>query len=177
VVPEAPDGAADGAERRFEDDLEAMPPRTALNTAVGTRCETVADYRDSYLSARRGLDLLRLLGRPGGVFSFRVSSLESMLLQSTRPEVIVKFISRYVEPLERYDRAHTSDLGRTLEVYFESGGVLEEAARRLHVHVSTLRYRLKRAAALLEVDFKDSAAALDVQVALKAARVLTVHRG
>jgi sugar diacid utilization regulator len=176
VVPEAPDDPGDGTEHRFEEGLEAMLTRASLNTAVGTLCETIADYRDSYLAARRGLDLLRLLGGPSGVFSFRVSSLESMLLQSTRPEVVVKFISRYVEPLDRYDHSHTSDLRRTLEVYYESGGTLEEAARRLHVHVSTLRYRLKKAAALLGVDVKDSAAALEVQVALKAARVLTVHR-
>jgi DNA-binding PucR family transcriptional regulator len=148
-----------------------------LNTAVGTRCDDVEDYRHSYLAARRGLDLLRLLGRPGEVFSFRASSLESMLLQSTRPEVVVRFISRYVEPLERYDRSHTSDLLRTLEVYFEAGSALEETARRLHVHVSTLRYRLKKAAELLDVDLRDGSAALDVQVALKAAQVLKLHRG
>jgi DNA-binding PucR family transcriptional regulator len=39
-----------------------------------------------------------------------------------------------------------------------------------------LRYRLKKAADLLGVDLKDSSAALDVQVALQAARVLAVHR-
>ncbi len=112
-------------ERRFEDELRAataaMLPDAALNMAVGTACEEVADYRDSYLAARRGLDLLRLLGRSGEVFSFRGSSLNSMLLQSTRPDVVVKFISRYVEPLDRYDSTHTSELRRTLEVYYESG--------------------------------------------------------
>jgi DNA-binding PucR family transcriptional regulator len=97
-----------------------------------------------------------------------------MLLQSTRPEVVVKFISRYIEPLDRYDSNHSSELRRTLEVYYESGS-LEAAARSLHVHVSTLRYRLKKAADLLGVDLKDRSAALDVQVALQAARVLAVH--
>ena len=118
-----------------------------------------------------------MLERPGDVFSFRVATLDSMLLQSTRPEVLVKFIERYVEPLERYDRTHTSELRRTLEVYFESATTLEEAARRLHIHVSTLRYRLKRAAELLDVDLRDSSASLDLQVALRAAQVLAVHRG
>ena len=107
-------------------------------------------------------------------FAYRRST--ACLLQSTRPEVLVKFIERYVEPLERYDSTHTSQLRHTLEVYYESGGTLEEAARRLHVHVSTLRYRLKRAAELLEVDLKNGAASLDMQVALRAARVLAVHR-
>ena len=180
VVPEDSDDGSDGDGRHFEDELRAMVktklPRVSFNTGVGTLCEAVEDYGDSYLAARRGLDLVRLLGRPGDVFSFRVSSLESMLLQSTRPEVIVKFISRYVDPLERYDRDHTSDLLRTLEVYYEAGSTLEEAARRLHIHVSTLRYRLKKVAQLLDLDLKDGSTALDIQVALKAARVLAVHR-
>jgi ligand-binding sensor protein/sugar diacid utilization regulator/GAF domain-containing protein len=179
IVPDAPDG--DAGERSFEDELRAALDdrhrELAPNIAVGTRCETFADYRDSYLAARRGLDLLRLRRRTGDVFSFRASNLESMLLQSTRPEVVVDFIARYVEPLDRYDAAHTSDLRRTVEVYYASGSTLEEAARRLHIHVSTLRYRLNKASELVGVDLRDGAAALDVQVALKAAGVLKVHRG
>ena len=162
--------------RRLEDELRrvagAALPSARLNIGVGTVCEQVGDYRASYLAARRGLDLLRLLDRPGETFSFRVSTLDSMLLQSNRPEVIVEFISRFVEPLDEYDRTHRSELRRTLEVYFESGSTLQEAARRLHVHVSTLRYRLDRAADLLGLDLRDGSAALDLQVALRAARVL-----
>jgi sugar diacid utilization regulator/GAF domain-containing protein len=181
VVPEAPDQPAADEDRHFEDELQTALgrrlPAVALNTAVGTRCVDFEDYRNSYLAARRGLDLLRLLGRSNDVFSFRVSGLESMLLQSTRPEVIVGFISRYVEPLARYDRSHSSDLQHTLDVYFECGGTLEKTARRLHIHVSTLRYRLQKAAELLGVDPRDSAEGLDVRVALRAASVLRVHRG
>jgi len=62
-------------------------------------------------------------------------------------------------------------------VLFDCGGALEETARRLHIHVSTLRYRLQKAAELLGVDPRDSAEGLDVQVALRAASVLRVHRG
>ena len=181
VVPETPDPSAGEDGRRFEDELRASLarrlPGVTLNIAVGTPCAAFEDYRDSYLAARRGLDLLRLLGRRDEVFSFRVSSLESMLLQSTRPEVIVEFISRYVEPLAHYDRSHSSELQRTLAVYFDCGGNLQETARRLHIHVSTLRYRLQRAAEVLGVDPRDSTEGLDVQVALRAASVLRVHRG
>ena len=180
VVPENPDGGS-GGERRFEDELRAMLrrrlPDLALNCAVGMGCDAFEEYRDSYLAARRGLDLLRLLGRRDEVFSFRDRTLESMLLQSSRPEVIVGFISRYVEPLAMYDRGHRSDLQHTLEVWFACGQTLEETARRLHIHVSTLRYRLQKASQVLGVDVRDSGEGLDVQVALRAARVLRVHRG
>lgn len=171
--------APEDDERQLEDELRAAAaaklPDASLNIAVGTLCEKAADYRESYLAARRGLDLLRLLGRSGDVFSFRGNTLDSVLLQATRPEVVVKFIARYVEPLDRYDAKHKSELRRTLEVVYEADS-LQEAARRLHVHVSTLRYRLGKASELLGIDVRDSSAALDVQVALKAARVLAVHR-
>jgi len=180
VVPEAPDPPL-SVEHCFEDELQTTSSlhvsHGMLNIAVGTRCDAIHDYRHSYLAARRGLDLLRLLGRSGNVFSFRDPSLETVLLQSTHPEVVVKFISRYVPPLDRYDAEHTSDLRRTLEVYFEARGRLEETARRLHIHVSTLRYRLTKAAELLDIDLSDHAAALELQVALKVAGILAVHRG
>jgi DNA-binding PucR family transcriptional regulator len=144
---------------------------------VGTACSAPSHYRRSFVAARRGVDLLRLLGRDDDVFSFRDTSVESMLLQTTEPEVILEFIARYIEPLDEYDRSHAASLRRTLDVYFECGANLEAAARGLHVHVSTLRYRLKRISALLESDLKDPSAALDIQVALRAARVLGVHTG
>ena len=181
VAPETTEDDRCEGRCRLEDKLQASAraklPDIPLNMAVGTACVAIGDYRDSYLAARRGLDLLRLLKRPGEVFSFRLTTLDSMLLQSTRPEVLVKFIERYVEPLDRYDSTHTSQLRHTLEVYYESGSTLEAAARRLHVHVSTLRYRLKRAADLLGVELRHGSASLDMQVALRAARVLAVHRG
>jgi sugar diacid utilization regulator len=178
VVPELP--SDEDAQRRFEDELrdaaDAALGAGAANIAVGSSCRRVGDYRDSHLAARRGLDLLRVLGRPGETFSFREDTLESVLLQSTRVDVVVRFIERFVAPLDAYDREHTSDLRRTLEVFYDAGGTLEQAARGLHVHVSTLRYRLKKASELLGVDVKAGPAALDVQVALKAARVLAARR-
>ncbi len=177
VAPE--DEGVEDAPATFEDELRealgARLPDTVLNVAVGSLCEQIGDYRDSYLAARRGLDLLRLLERPGETFSFRMSTLDSMLLQANRPELVVRFIARYVEPLDRYDEQHTSELRRTLETYYQAGSTLEEAARRLHVHVSTLRYRLKKASQLLDIDLRrESPAALDLQIALRAARVLGV---
>lgn len=178
VAPEQPE-TAEG--RRLEEVLRAALkrrlPRRRFVIGVGTACSAPPHYRRSFVAARRGVDLLRLLGREDDVFSFRDTSVESMLLQTTEPEVILEFIARYVEPLDEYDRSHAASLRRTLEIYFESGANLEATARGLHVHVSTLRYRLKRISALLECDLKDASAGLDIQVALRAARILGLHAG
>ncbi len=178
IVPE--EGEADGGVL-FEDRLRAVLrgrfPSLDCTIAVGTRCSEAGDYRGSFLAARRGLDLLKLQGRYDETFTFRDASVATLLLRATEPEDILEFVSRYVTPLDRYDANHTSDLRATAEAYFDAGGNLEETARRLHVHVSTLRYRLGRIAQVTGVDLRDPQATLDLQVALRAIQPLAVRRG
>jgi sugar diacid utilization regulator/ligand-binding sensor protein/putative methionine-R-sulfoxide reductase with GAF domain len=177
VAPEQPGSGAgrEPLEQVLRATLRRRLPQWRFVIGAGTACSAPSHYRRSFVAARRGVDLLRALGRDDDVFSFRDTSVESMLLQTTEPEVILEFIQRYVQPLDEYDSAHAASLRRTLDAYFEAGGNLEAAARALHVHVSTLRYRLKRISALLECDLKDPGAGLDIQVALRAARVLGLH--
>jgi ligand-binding sensor protein/sugar diacid utilization regulator/GAF domain-containing protein len=179
VVIISQEGAGEEAHQRLEDDLmEALStrlPRVAFNAASGTRCDSLSSYRGSHTAARRGLDLLRKLGRSSAVFSFRDAGIEHLLLQTTEPEIIVDFTSRYVDPLDHYDRDHVSQLRKTLETFYSSQMNLEEAARRLHVHVSTLRYRLTKIEQLLGVDPRGKAR-LDIELAILAAAVLTSYR-
>lgn len=175
IVPEREDAL--NFEEQLHPALAQRFPELACSVAVGTQCTTAFDYRRSFLAARRGLDLQRLQGRHGEIFSFRDTTLVTMLLQASEPRVIVDFIARYVEPLERYDAGHSSELRRTAETLFQTNCNLEETARRLHVHVSTLRYRLGRISEILGVDLKDRRALLDLQVALEAAQPIAVHPG
>src|SRR5262249_14465465 len=140
---------SDGApfEERLREGLAVRFPGLALGIAVGTSCRSVADYARSSAAARHALDLMRAVGRDGETFSFRDETFETLLLQASDPGALVRFVDRYVGPIERADRARTTELRRTLETYFACGRNLQETARRLHVHVSTLRYRLTRACA------------------------------
>src|SRR3954454_23021515 len=94
---------------------------------------------------------MRLVGCPGCTVFFRRPGVEQMLLRSSEPDALVEFMARYIEPLDRYDDTHSSELRKTLEAYYAAGGRLEPAARTLHIHVSTLRYRLARVEELLRV--------------------------
>ena len=49
-----------------------------------------------------------------------------------------------LKALLAYDGARGSDLVGSLLAYFEAGGEVTEAAKRLYVHRNTLRYRLQR---------------------------------
>jgi len=132
----------------FEDELRhtlaRRMPQCQVNVAVSRLVRALRDYRRAHAAARRGLDLAGLLGRSGEIVSFRQMGVQEILLQAAEPAALLEFIACYVEPLERYDAEHSSQLLHSLETFYEAAFNLQEAARRLDVHVSTLRYRLGR---------------------------------
>lgn len=178
IEEDTPLGAA--TETRFEDQLERAlhrrMPTLQANIAVSRLVKSPPSFGRAYAAARRGLDLVRLLGRSGQIISFRKMGVQEILLAADEPASLLEFIMQYVEPLERYDAEHSSDLLHSLETFYDAGFNLQEAARRLDVHVSTLRYRLTRIEELLGVDPKTGDSRLNIEVAVKAARALAVHR-
>jgi len=73
-----------------------------------------------------------------------------------------------IESVEAYDREHTSDLIRTLRVFFAANANASEAADRLYLHRNSLPYRLARVQELTGLDLKDHRARLALQLGLLA---------
>ncbi|WP_444685463.1 PucR family transcriptional regulator [Alkalicoccus luteus] len=57
--------------------------------------------------------------------------------------------------LKQYDAEHDSHMLETLSVYLEEDGSMTQAAARLHCHINTLTYRLKRIQDISGVDLKN----------------------
>jgi ligand-binding sensor protein/sugar diacid utilization regulator/putative methionine-R-sulfoxide reductase with GAF domain len=175
ISKEHDDAAGSPFEEVIMESLSRDLPRQPVNVACGTRSDSLYGYRESHTAARRGLDLLRIMDRSGAVFSFRDAGVEHLLLQTNEPEIVVEFTAKYVDPLEAYDRRHSSELLRSLQTFYSTGMNLEKTARILHIHVSTLRYRLGKVEDLLHVDPRGQDR-LDIELALRAARVLAAFR-
>ena len=69
-------------------------------------------------------------------------------------------------------RGGAGPLVDTLEAYFASGGVAARTARRMHLSVRAVTYRLARVRQLTGRDPADPAAALELQIAVIGARLL-----
>ncbi|WP_072480992.1 PucR family transcriptional regulator [Amycolatopsis australiensis] len=74
---------------------------------------------------------------------------------------------RVLGPLLDYDAEQHADLVHTVRVFLECSGSPTRAAKALHVHVNTLRYRIGRAGELLGADLTEFAGQLDVYLALR----------
>ncbi|BDB61043.1 hypothetical protein RDE2_28370 [Rhodococcus sp. RDE2] len=65
----------------------------------------------------------------------------------------------------------SKDLLRTAEVFLDAGGVASIAAAHLHVHRTTLYYRLSRITETTGLDLQDGLDRLTLHLAIKAAKV------
>lgn len=84
---------------------------------------------------------VRLAGRPPDTGAPE-SHLD--LLAGVPEEFRRGFYDRVLGPLRDYDANHQSHLEETLEVFLDCSASWSRCARRLHIHVNTLRYRVEK---------------------------------
>ncbi|WSG19502.1 helix-turn-helix domain-containing protein [Nonomuraea sp. NBC_01738] len=94
--------------------------------------------------ARHARRLAALSGERVSVITGDDVSSHRTLLAAIPAELRRSFRSRLLGPLEAYDAANQTELVETLQAYVAESGNWASTAERLHVHVNTLRYRLKR---------------------------------
>lgn len=86
------------------------------------------------------------------------------------------FIREWIGALLDYDSAKNSDLVLTLSEHLESGGNYDDSANALHIHRSTLRYRLARIGELTGHDLRDANTRFNLHAATRSWRFLYPER-
>lgn len=92
----------------------------------------------------------------------------ALLLALQDEEVLAAFRDSLLGPLEAYDAAHGTSLLETLGEFLASGGRWQDTARRLHIHVNTLRHRLARCEELTGRSLSSMDDRVDLYLALRA---------
>ena len=65
-----------------------------------------------------------------------------------------------IEAIRSYDADHQTDFLITLRAYLDANGNIAQAAKQLHVHGNTIRYRIARLAEDFQIDLEKSATRL-----------------
>jgi purine catabolism regulator len=81
----------------------------------------------------------------------------------------------YVATLRRLVAEKQPELLNTLEVYLDEGGNGVSSAEALHIHRSTLNYRLTRIEQLCDVKLQDAQTRTNLQIALKLLRLFELE--
>lgn len=137
--------------------------------AVGRPQPGVGGVVHSYEEALNALDLGERLGLEGPVL--RAADLLVFPVLTRDRQAMAELVHHTLGPLEQA-RGGAEPLLRTLTVYFDSGCVTAEAARRLSLSVRALTYRLARVHRLTGADPADPVQRYTLQTAVIGARLL-----
>jgi sugar diacid utilization regulator len=117
----------------------------------------------SYREARIALGIAQRLGLTGPCGYAELHSYAALADLSRSPQALA-FTREVLEPLHRRDSAGDVLL-KVVLTYIQSGGNVNAAARRLHLHRNTLFNKLEQASRLLQMDVREPEAMFRIWLA------------
>ncbi|GID93209.1 hypothetical protein Adi01nite_26210 [Amorphoplanes digitatis] len=170
VLAPADAGAAAGELGRLTHrELSRLPRGQPWRVAVGRPYPGLYGIARSYEEAREALTMAGRLDSDTPVVNAQDVLIYRVLLRDQ--PAIVDLVQAALGPLARA-RGGAGPLLDTLHAYFETGAVATESAKRLHVSVRTVTYRLDRVRKLTGYDPADPAHRFTLQAAVLGAKVL-----
>jgi hypothetical protein len=141
---------------------------TSLVAGIGSTVSGLGEVAESRQDADRVLRLLktRLAGRKVATIG-QVRSHAFLLELSEIPSVQPHLARGKVADLVAYDAENGTAYAETLRAYLDALGDVVLAAKQVHVHRNTLRYRVKRLCELVDLDLDDPTERLVAQFHLR----------
>jgi hypothetical protein len=153
----------------------ALSQRLGTSTSaigIGSRCEAPADFPHSFAKARRALNIRLHSASPGGASAYDELGFYRLIDAAHGAGAVDDFVQEWLGVLIEYDDSRSSQLVHTLSEYLECGGNYHESATSLHIHRSTLRYRLARIGELTGYDLRNVDTRFNLHAATRSWRFL-----
>ena len=161
--------AAEACERRILSRATAGAPDVRVTIGVSDVSASVGHLQEAHRQARQAVALAE--GIPQHILRFADLGLYRLLFDADHANRIDEHIERWLGPLLRYDTAQHTRLVETLARYLTGPSRNEEVALDLSIHVSTLKYRLRRTREILTFDFMRPEVRFNVELALRLAQI------
>jgi sugar diacid utilization regulator len=155
--------------RLMHGELRRLPRGRPWQVAVGRAHPGLYGIARSYEEAREALTMAARLRVDTPVVRARDLLIYRVLLRDQ--PAIVELVHAVLSPLIQA-RGGAEPLLATLQAYFDTGEVATESAKRIHVSVRTVTYRLHRIKMLTGYDPTDPAHRFTLQAAVLGARAL-----
>jgi DNA-binding PucR family transcriptional regulator len=122
----------------------------------GRSYKAYTDIVRSYREALHVVKVKRLLpDETGTIFGYDDLGIYRYLLQLKKWGDEQGYQCLRLLRLKEYDRENQTNLLQTLETYLDAAGKVNVTAQRLHIHINTLSYRLRRIEEIIQVDLED----------------------
>lgn len=145
---------------------------SAIAIGVGPRCDAPSDFPQSFMKARRALNIRLNSANPRGASAYDELGFYHLVDAAHAAGAAHEYARQWLGVLIDYDAAKKADLVHTLSHYLERGGNYDESTTALQVHRSTLRYR-GRITDLTGFDLRDIDTRFNLHAATRVWRFLT----
>jgi PucR C-terminal helix-turn-helix domain len=159
-------GQIDRAVRRYAQGRGHAAIGPAVPLAAAARSLRWA--RQALGLARRGIIAAEAAGGP-----VRAADHLSTLLLLADEDLARTLLGDYLAPLARLRPGQRDRIAETMLAWLQFGENAAEVAHHMHVHPQTVRYRLRQIQELFSDQLRDPDRRLDLQLALRARRLLT----
>ncbi|MGB0100368.1 MAG: helix-turn-helix domain-containing protein, partial [Nocardioides sp.] len=151
----------------------ALPEESRVVVGIVPGVTDPADVAAAVVRARETVRLAHGFGVHSGVLLARDLGVQRLLGSGVPPRELADFVREQLGPVIDHDRAHSSDLVRTLDAFLASGMSKSASADRLGIRRQSLYARLQRIEALLGITFADPGQVGGLSLALTAWRMRT----
>jgi len=140
--------------------------RDLVTVGVGNYKKEIINLHESYSQAKRTINVANKLNKKDQVYFFDDLGVYKLLYKVDREEKN-RFLKNSLIPLLKYDKAHNTELLKTLKAFFEENGNLTNVAKKIYVHYNTVHYRLKRIEKITGLSLDNPDDKLNLEIALK----------
>jgi purine catabolism regulator len=134
--------------------------------ACGPVCTAPGHYGPAWAECGRVLDLARMFGRDGLVRQEDFGP-SALLLSALDGALVHAFVEGTLGPLRRHEAQYGGGLLETATIFIDEACRYQATAERLGIHVSTLRYRLRRLEELFGLNLEDAEARFRLSLAVR----------
>jgi len=122
----------------------------------GNNYKACTDIVRSYREALHVIQVKRLFRQETAhIFGYNDLGIYRFLLKLKQWGEEEGYTNSRLDRLKAYDRENQTNLLETLETFLDAAGKGNLTAQRLHIHINTLSYRLRRMEEIMQVDLED----------------------
>lgn len=153
------------------DTMRRHHPKQTLKIGVGKVCRTLSEIPDGYQTAQQVMRIHQC-EHMGSVAYYNAIGVYMLLLSIKDKDVLRSYYADIFGPVLEYDKSNGAALMHTLETYMDHDARLGPTSKELYVHENTLKYRLNKIRALLDVDIGLPEVQSRISIGLKVGRIL-----
>ncbi len=133
---------------------------------VGRIYSSLENVNNSFLDALRAVRIGKAITKKE-IVTFDELGIFKILSQDFLNDELEDFYNTTLKPLVDYDRKKSTELVKTLEVYFKNTGNLTRISEQLFAHYNTVLYRVNRINEITGMSLEDPNHRLNLEIALK----------